>query len=70
MNVEDFRELCLSMPFAKENAPWSEPKYEDLLTYTIGDKWFCLLDLKEERCNLKCEPGKFLDLQEESKFIF
>lgn len=43
MNVEDFRELCLSMPFAKENAPWSEPKYEDLLTYTIGDKWFCLL---------------------------
>lgn len=69
MNVEDFRELCLSMPFAKENAPWSEPEYEDLLTYTIGDKWFCLLDLKEKRCNLKCDPENILDLQEAYKGI-
>lgn len=52
------------MPFAKENAPWSEPEYGYLLTYTIGDKWFCLLDLKEKRCNLKCEPELILDLQD------
>lgn len=64
MNVEDFRELCLSMPFARENAPWSEPEYEGLVTFTIAEKWFCLLNLDEKRCNLKCAPDKVLDLQD------
>lgn len=69
MNIEDFRDLCLSMLYVKENAPWNEPEYEDLVTYTIGDKWFCLIDLKEKRCNLKCEPDKILDLQDTYKGI-
>lgn len=64
MNLEDFRDLCLAIPHVRENAPWSKPVYEDLLTYTIGDKWFCLLDLKEKRCNLKCRPELILDLQD------
>ncbi len=69
MNIESFRELCLSIPFARENAQWSELEYEDLLTYAIGDKWFCLRDLKEKRCNLKCDLEQILDLQEAYKGI-
>lgn len=64
MNIEYFRELCLSLYLAKENTPWSEPEYEDLVTYTVADKWFCLLNLDEKRCNLKCAPDQVVDLQD------
>ena len=56
MNIEEFRELCLSMPDVKENCPWSAPKYQNLITYTVSNKWFCLLDIENKFCDLKCSP--------------
>lgn len=56
MNVEELREYCLSLPAAKENAPWSEQQYAMLVTFTVGDKWFCLLDLDKKFIDVKCAP--------------
>ncbi|MDE5791407.1 MAG: MmcQ/YjbR family DNA-binding protein [Muribaculaceae bacterium] len=64
MNVERFRDYCLSMPEARENMPWTDPKYQNLMTFTVGDKWFCLLDLENKFCDLKCPVDQVLELQE------
>ena len=41
MNIEDFRNYCLSLPEAKESMPWTDPQYQNLITFTIAGKWFC-----------------------------
>ena len=64
MNVEDFRDYCLSLPQAKENAPWTEPQYRNLITFTVADKWFCLLDIENKFCDIKCEPENVKALQD------
>ena len=63
MNVEDFRNFCLSLPQVVENAPWTDPKYQNLITFTVGGKWFCLLHLESKRCNVKCAPERVVELQ-------
>lgn len=64
MNIEDFRDYCLSLPQAKENTPWTEPQYQDLVTFTVADKWFCLLDLENKFCDIKCSVDQVAALQE------
>lgn len=64
MDVEKFRNYCLSLVGAKENAPWTEPQYRYLVTFTLAGKWFCLLDLENKFCDLKCAPDKVLELQD------
>ena len=64
MNIEDFRNFCLSLPQAKENSPWSEPQYQNLITFTVADKWFCLLDIENKFCDVKCAPESVTLLQE------
>lgn len=64
MNVEDFRNYCLSLPRVKENAPWTEPQYQNLITFTLAEKWFCLLDIDNKFCNVKCAPEKVGELQD------
>lgn len=64
MNLEDFRVACLSLPHAEENAPWEEPKYQNLVTYTVASKWFVLLDLDDKRCNLKASPEIIAEMQD------
>lgn len=64
MNVEDFREYCLSLPQAKENSPWTEPQYQNLITFTVDGKWFCLLDAENKFCDIKCSPEMIIDLRE------
>ena len=63
MNVEDFRNLCLSLPRANENSPWAEHKYQNLITFTVAEKWFCLLNIESKCCNLKCAPENVEELQ-------
>lgn len=63
MNVEDFRNYCLSLPEARENAPWTEPQYQNLITFTVADKWFCLLDIENKFCDVKCAPENVEELQ-------
>ena len=63
MNIEDFRNYCLSLPQAKDNAPWTEPQFQNLITFTVADKWFCLLDIENKFCDIKCAPENIEELQ-------
>ena len=70
MNVEELREYCLSLPFAKENMPIAKHEYSDLVTFTVADKWFCLLDLPNKRINVKCDPDVCLDMRDRYQGAF
>ncbi|HEX4665425.1 MAG TPA: MmcQ/YjbR family DNA-binding protein [Chthoniobacterales bacterium] len=62
MNLEDFREYCLT----KGNATESTPFGEDTLVFKVGGKIFALASLEEvpPRVNLKCDPERALDLRD------
>lgn len=64
MNVEELRDFCISLPSVKENCPWTEPQYVNLVTFTIGDKWFCLLDPDKKFIDIKASPEKIAELLE------
>jgi len=65
MNIEDLRNICLSMKGVTEKMPFSEERYASLVVYCIGDKWFALSDVDDnEYCNLKCSPDYSLELQD------
>lgn len=64
MNVEELREYCLSLPLARENMPFAKHGYADLVTFTVADKWFCLLDLQGKRINVKCDPDVGVDMRD------
>ena len=61
MNIEQFRQICLSLPEVSESFPFGE----DTLVFKVKDKMFALLSLKEmpHRCNLKCDPEKAIELR-------
>ncbi|MDE6278836.1 MAG: MmcQ/YjbR family DNA-binding protein [Paramuribaculum sp.] len=70
MNVEDFRDFCLAMKGAEEKSPWTEPQYRDLITFSIGGKWFSLFDPVNRFTDLKCTPEHILELQERYEGCF
>ncbi len=69
MNIEDFRNYCLSFPGVKEAMPWQTDRNEynrGLLCFTVADKWFCVVHIEEfEFCLLKCPPEKAEELREQ-----
>ncbi|MDR8392483.1 MmcQ/YjbR family DNA-binding protein [Aliifodinibius sp. S!AR15-10] len=55
MNIEDFREYCLSFNGVTEGYPFDE----DTLVFKVMDKMFAMVDVESfERINLKCDPVK------------
>ncbi len=62
MNLETFREYCLTKDFATEDMPFDETT----LVFRIGGKIFALTDLERMpfRCNLKAEPERVVELCE------
>ena len=62
MNVEDLRNYCLSLMAVKENMPWKEPRYSMLITFSVGGKWFCLLDPDKKFIDVKSDPEKIQDI--------
>jgi len=65
MNIEYFRDYCLSLPGTTEKMPWTKHEYENMLVFCVADKWFAFVDIdKFEFCNLKCEPEISAELQE------
>jgi predicted DNA-binding protein (MmcQ/YjbR family) len=53
MNIEDFREACLSFPHTEETLPFDQ----HTLVYKVGGKMFALIGMDNpSECNLKCEP--------------
>lgn len=63
MNVEEFRDFCLSFPNTREGMPFEGffKNSRSILVFYVGEKMFCLFDLdKFDRCTLKCDP-KLID---------
>jgi predicted DNA-binding protein (MmcQ/YjbR family) len=55
MNIQDFREFCLSLPGTEESFPFDE----STLVFKVKGKIFALTDVDLfTSVNLKCEPEK------------
>ncbi|HWM23453.1 MAG TPA: MmcQ/YjbR family DNA-binding protein [Chthoniobacterales bacterium] len=62
MNIETFREYCLSKPAATEDTPFGP---EDIV-FKVEGKMFAIAALDEvpPRVNLKCDPDLALELRD------
>ncbi len=61
MNVEEFREYCLSKEWVEESTPFGP----NVLVFKVKGKMFALCDIELfERINLKCDPDKAIELRE------
>ncbi len=63
MNIEAFREHCLSKPMVEETMPFGD----NLLVYKVAGKMFAMCHLNEyaEGVNLKCDPERAVELREQ-----
>ncbi len=62
MNIEEFRDLCLSFGGVTEEFPFDEKT----LVFKVMGKMFALTDVDAfESINLKCDPEKAVRLREE-----
>ena len=68
MNIEEFRNYCLSLEGVREKMPFTgvKDKYSrDVLCFYVADKWFCFVNVETfDFCNIKCAPDRIVDLQE------
>lgn len=49
MNIEEFREYCLSLKGVREKMPFLNvpDKYSrDVLCFYVADKWFCFVNIE------------------------
>lgn len=62
MNIEAFREYCLSKPMVEETLPFGP----ETLVFKVAGKMFAATGLDEEmfRVNLKCNPERAQQLRE------
>jgi predicted DNA-binding protein (MmcQ/YjbR family) len=62
VNLESFREYCLSKSGATEGTPFGET----VLVFKVGGKIFALASLDDvpARANLKCDPDLALELRD------
>jgi predicted DNA-binding protein (MmcQ/YjbR family) len=61
MNIESFREYCLSLPCTEEGFPFDN----STLVFKVAGKIFALTNIDQfESINLKCDPEKALELRE------
>ena len=61
MNIEEFRDYCLSKKGVTESFPFDETT----LVFKVMNKMFALTDTEEDfKINIKCDPEKAIDLRE------
>jgi predicted DNA-binding protein (MmcQ/YjbR family) len=61
VNIEQYRDFCLSFPGVTEEFPFDE----NTLVFKVMGKMFTACDVDEfESINVKCDPAKALDLRE------
>ena len=61
MNIEEYRDFCLSFPATTEELPFDEKT----LVFKVLGKMFALTDMdKFTSVNLKCDPEKAVELRE------
>lgn len=69
MNIETFRNHCLSLKGVTEKMPFTKATSEydrNLLVFFIGDKWFSFVNVEVfDFCNLKSSPDVSAQLQAE-----
>lgn len=57
MNVEEFREYCLSLPGTTEKMPFphvKDPYSREVLCFCVGSRWFCYVNIEVfDRCCVK-----------------
>jgi predicted DNA-binding protein (MmcQ/YjbR family) len=63
MNIEEFRDYCLSKKFVTESFPFDE----QTLVFKVAGKMFALSGLEHSpsKVNLKCDPERAIDLRAE-----
>lgn len=63
MNVEEFRDYCLSKKAVTESFPFNETT----LVFKVMGKIFAITDLDAEefKVNLKCDPDRAIELREQ-----
>ncbi|MDR0431260.1 MAG: MmcQ/YjbR family DNA-binding protein [Tannerellaceae bacterium] len=65
MNIEEFRECCLSIKGASESLPFLG---HNVLVFKVMDKMFCYIPLEPKdgvfKADLKCDPEKSVELRE------
>lgn len=68
MNVEDLRDFCLTLEMTAEAVPFEDakfnnkPSYANLVSYSIGGKWYCIVDIEKKYFNVKSETDIILEL--------
>ena len=62
MNIEEFREYCISKPGVTEEFPFDA----NTLVFKVMGKMFALTDLVDDfALNLKCDPERAIELREQ-----
>lgn len=62
MNIEEYRDFCLSFKHTTEEFPFDQRT----LVFKVAGKMFALTDVDEfKSINLKCDPEKAIQLREE-----
>ncbi len=60
MNIEEFRDFCLSFQGATEGFPFDK----NILVFKVMGKMFALVDIEMfESVNLKCDPERAVELR-------
>jgi len=66
MNIEEFRDFCLSFQGATEGFPFDK----NILVFKVMGKMFALVDIEMfESVNLKCDPERAVELREQFQGI-
>jgi predicted DNA-binding protein (MmcQ/YjbR family) len=66
LNIEAYRDFCLSLKGAKEEFPFDNRT----LVFKVQNKIFALLDIESfKQINLKCDPEKAIELREQFEGI-
>jgi predicted DNA-binding protein (MmcQ/YjbR family) len=61
MDIEEYRDFCLSLPGATECTPFDE----DTLVFKVGGKMFTYASMGDFRWfNVKCDPDRAVELRE------
>ncbi len=61
MNIEEFRDYCLSLKGVTEHFPFDP----HVLVFKVMDKMFALTDVETfDSINLKCDPERAIELRE------
>ena len=67
MNVEEFREYCLSLPGVSEKMPFpnvADRYSRDVICLYVCDKWFCFVNIEVfDFCCIKCRPEESTELR-------